>query len=797
MKRVAPALLVLALFTCRGPAQPQPLYARGREAIQRGETQAAEQIAREGQVRFGAQPYWRELFAILEAESVVRADSACARRILQQTPATGAPLPAARRLIALAMTQKGKEADQTYLKADALAARAVPELRPEIAMRRAVPSGDSALAQQAISAAAAANQTWVLAAAYSILGRSESQKQQWPQAIEHYKLGVKYAQAAGSKRVEISSRVNLGWCYRELGDFDQALENLGPALSLAERESDDFHEHMALVLIAEIYVRRLELDRALAYANKALAVATTSKSTELGPKQLANSFHQLSHIEFELGHYEAAAMWNQKALEKRSNEPMGVLTDRVEEARILAATGNPARALEILESVLASCDPRDAPMHWRVQGIEADIYAKLSRLPDAEQRYEETLATGARARDRVKGSDSSLEFERNLLSFYDGYIDLMLRESRPADALRVAERSRARGLREAAEMPSAANVDPVALARTNNATILFYWLGARRSLLWTVTPGGIDVTMLPADDVIDHAADAYRNDLQSSRPSLATSTHGTDLYKMLIAPAKIAPSSRVIILPDSHLNALSFDALIVPGTPPHYWLEDVTVSYSPSLHQLESTPSWKAVRDPRVLVFGAVPAAGDDFPLLRQADAEIKNVTRHFGPARAVVFTGTAATPSSYKAAQPKEFPFIHFAAHATVNSGTPLDSSVILASDKSGFRLSGHQIVQVPLAAELVTVSSCNSAGRRSYAGEGLVGLAWAFLRAGAHRVVAAQSEVSDSAAPRLMDAMYGAMISNGMEPAEALRQAKLSLLRSDFKSPRYWAPFAVYGAM
>src|SRR4029077_2563666 len=142
--------------------------------------------------------------------------------------------------------------------------------------------------------------------------------------------------------------------------------------------------------------------------NKGLVVATTSKSTELGPKQLANSFHQLSHIEFELGHYEAAAMWNQKALEKRSNEPMGVLTDRVEEARILAATGNPARALEILEGVLASCDPRDAPMHWRVQGIEADAYAKLSRLPDAEQRYEETLATGDRARDRVKGSDSSL-----------------------------------------------------------------------------------------------------------------------------------------------------------------------------------------------------------------------------------------------------------------------------------------------------------------------------------------------------------------------------------------------------
>src|SRR5205823_3833192 len=103
------------------------------------------------------------------------------------------------------------------------------------------------------------------------------------------------------------------------------------------------------------------------------------------------------------------------------------------------------------------------------------------------------------------------------------------------------------------------------------------------------------------------------------------------------------------------------------------------------------------------------------------------------------------------------------------------------LAPDANGvLRLSGREIVRVPLAAELVTISSCNSAGRRNFAGEGLVGLAWAFLRAGAHRVVAAQWEVSDSAAPRVMDEMY-AKIRNGVAPAEALRGAKRTLLHSN----------------
>src|SRR6185503_15547387 len=109
----------------------------------------------------------------------------------------------------------------------------------------------------------------------------------------------------------------------------------------------------------------------------------------------------------------------------------------------------------------------------------------------------------------------------------------------------------------------------------------------------------------------------------------------------------------------------------------------------------------------------------------------------------------------------PAHFGFIHFAAHGTANERRPLDSSVILARG----RLSGHDIAKTDLTAQLVTVSSCNSAGKRSYQGEGLVGLAWAFLRAGANRVIAAQWDVSDAASPKLMDVMYGE-IAKGRNP-------------------------------
>lgn len=774
------------------------LYTSGWEALLRGQDKAAQQIAGEGQRRFAAQPQWRELFSVLEAEAVVRKDPKLAAAILARTPPTGVPRAAVRRLIALAATQDAATANQTLLEADALAARVMPELRGEIEARRAstlstLRKNDEAeqCAREAIDAATVTKQTYALALAYFSLGGIENNQRRWPQAIEHCSLAAKYAHDSRSTRTEMAALAKAGWCYLQIGNFEQAQDNFTP---VAAQDAIPESQLTALVLLGDIFVRRLEFDKALPYALRAKAVAE-----KLGTdKELANSYHQVGQIELELGHYDAARTWNDRAVLRRPKaDSWGALTDRFTEAR-LDAVGDPAGALKILESILASPYSKDdPPMRWWAQSIEAEIHARLGHLAKAEGMYEATLATGANEREKVEG-DSSFTFERNLLGAYDRYIQLLLDENDPARALQVVERSRARTLRDAINLSSAKSIDPLALAKQKNATILCYWLGAKRSLLWTVTPRGISVATLPADDVIDKAADAYRKELQSLRHKLGESTLGPKLYDMLVAPAgKIAPGSRVIILPDAHLRALSFDALIVPSTPPRYWIEDVTISYSPSLNLTASLPAWKGVHAGRALVFGDVPAEGREFPQLKYAKREIAEVAQNFGT-RAVVRTGNDATPSSYTAAAP-DFEFIHFAAHATDNIDKPLESAVILGRDATGFSLSGAQIVKVPIVAELVTVSSCNSAGRRNYAGEGLVGLAWAFLRAGARRVVAAQWEVDDSAAPPMMKKMYEAIVRDGVEPAEALRRAKLALLHSNtpHERPLYWAPFFIYGAI
>ena len=96
---------------------------------------------------------------------------------------------------------------------------------------------------------------------------------------------------------------------------------------------------------------------------------------------------------------------------------------------------------------------------------------------------------------------------------------------------------------------------------------------------------------------------------------------------------------------------------------------------------------------------------------------------------------------------------------------------------------------------ARLVTISACYGSGLRTYAGEGLVGLAWAFLRAGSHNVIGALWQADDASTPLLMDGST-AEIESGQSPDEALRDAKLALIHSAnvYRKPFYWGVFQLY---
>src|SRR5207248_1921034 len=177
------------------------------------------------------------------------------------------------------------------------------------------------------------------------------------------------------------------------------------------------------------------------------------------------------------------------------------------------------------------------------------------------------------------------------------------------------------------------------------------------------------------------------------------------------------------------------------------------------------------------------------------AATEVRDIETRFAGSPLAVYTGPRATPAAYRASDPGHFAIIHFAAHAEANRENPLESAVILSRQDGQNRLYARDVIDVPIHANLVTISACRSAGVRAYAGEGLIGFAWAFLQAGARTVVAGLWDVSDSSTEPLMNRFYSG-VAGGQSPVAAMRRAKLALARDDsrYRKPFYWGPFQVY---
>jgi hypothetical protein len=250
----------------------------------------------------------------------------------------------------------------------------------------------------------------------------------------------------------------------------------------------------------------------------------------------------------------------------------------------------------------------------------------------------------------------------------------------------------------------------------------------------------------------------------------------------------------VIIVPDGSRHALNFETLIVDGATSHYWIEDATVALVPSLAILRAkTP--QPARLARLLVVGDPLPADPAFPPLPHLKAEIRTIAADFPEADRAVYTGAQAYAEHFREGGPGAFSAIHFAAHASANDESPLNSAIILSPHGGNYKLYVSDVAGLHIEPDVVTISACRSAGAKAYSGEGLIGFAWAFLEAGAHNVVAGIWNVDDAAAPLLMQEFYRGWRAHG-NSAVALRNAKLKLMRSGgaFGKPYYWGPFEIF---
>jgi CHAT domain-containing protein len=222
-------------------------------------------------------------------------------------------------------------------------------------------------------------------------------------------------------------------------------------------------------------------------------------------------------------------------------------------------------------------------------------------------------------------------------------------------------------------------------------------------------------------------------------------------------------------------------------------LEDAQIAVAPSFGICIHQTARDAGAPRSALIIGNPESPGPEFPKLQYAGAEISKLQQRLTGMSTTIIAGAEAKPDAYAAAQPGRYSMIHIAAHGEANRRSPLDSALILSPGERGFKLYARDVMQVPLRADLVTISACRSSGARTYAGEGLVGLARAFLQAGAGSVIAGLWDLPDQSTSEMMDRMYQ-QIAAGVVPEKSLRQAKLSFLHATYSKPYYWGPFQYY---
>ena len=141
----------------------------------------------------------------------------------------------------------------------------------------------------------------------------------------------------------------------------------------------------------------------------------------------------------------------------------------------------------------------------------------------------------------------------------------------------------------------------------------------------------------------------------------------------------------------------------------------------------------------------------------------------------------------------------IHIAAHGNERTGeialSPNPGWSSKFPQRKDYILKMSDVQAAKLRARLVVLSCCHSGRGRLLKGEGVVGIARAFLAAGARSVLVALWAIDDEATMVFMKSFYQ-HLKEGKSASAAVQQSMKFLRESEqFSETRYWAPFQLIG--
>jgi len=306
-----------------------------------------------------------------------------------------------------------------------------------------------------------------------------------------------------------------------------------------------------------------------------------------------------------------------------------------------------------------------------------------------------------------------------------------------------------------------------------------------------------------------------QNYIRALKSKANLSAPGQALFDKVVLPALSTHPDSVIVVPDGPLHLVPFASL--PDKNGQYWVKSVAIALAPSATVFQSLRVSRHATDPPKPFLGVAyspephEGSGQNQQIAtRGLDSQISNLkplpfareevqaAARVAGKESVLLVDDAASESAVKAQPLQDFRIIHLAVHGFGNLTEPDRAGLVLApgGQKEDGLWQAREIRQSRLAADLVTLSACETGAGRLQGEEGIMNLARTFLIAGAKSVVASLWDVDDRSTATLMTHFYQ-QIANGNSITQALRQAQLEML-TEFGAdmqPYYWAGFTVIG--
>lgn len=266
------------------------------------------------------------------------------------------------------------------------------------------------------------------------------------------------------------------------------------------------------------------------------------------------------------------------------------------------------------------------------------------------------------------------------------------------------------------------------------------------------------------------------------------------LYSALISGLDYQMGEGLIFSLHNNLHAIPFEVL-KKTTEDTYLIQYTTISYAPSINSLVDQSEYSYSKN--LLVSSPVfkPSNILGLSALDNNMLEVKEVSELVGNND---ISKANSKQEFIDYIENEEYNIIHLATHAAANQKRGYQSYLAFGNDSTQL-LYSREIYGLPIQANLVVLSACESGDGELVESQGVLGLSTAFAATNTKSMLTSLWNVNDASTHKLMTAYY-AHLNDGENKDEALRNSKLEYLSSVPKSkqhPYYWASFIQMGSI